>query len=519
MKRQTHQSYRRFTPLKGVCGLAGYLLALSLVLTPVPAWAEQDLEDTTLMADNIPTLQEQGMQPVNLTLKGRETVQVFHVTLPNLVKLVAEKNLDMAITGAQIDQAKGYMNQAISGLFPSIRAFSSVENVKGGDIFILSTPFPVDRRTYSPRISADYTVQLGGKVIYQINATKNQVRRIESMHDRVFQNALLEALTQYFVLSRDAANVAAAETSLQEADAQVTFNESRLKAGFGTKMDVTQSQVLQAERKNDLLKAENEREVSAITLASMLDMPLTVHLELASTKLVPYTFLDEKLKLTQLYDMALQARPDLRELDFQIKEAKARYGAARADLFPTLSLSAYRRGIGPSLDELQQTDQNNASISVDLLRNLGWGIMGEMQVQRARIKEAILNKEKQLNEIQKTLAQAYQDTLLYREQIGVTEQKVEAALATYKLAGARLRTGVGLNLELVQAQKELTASRLEHQTAIMNYNNAQLKLLYETGQLTPQTILFGLKALDAEPEKTAEAVPLPLPKLPKQAKR
>ncbi|MDX1920322.1 MAG: hypothetical protein SFU25_06260 [Candidatus Caenarcaniphilales bacterium] len=38
-------------------------------------------------------------------------------------------------------------------------------------------------------------------------------------------------------------------------------------------------------------------------------------------------------------------------------------------------------------------------------------------------------------------------------------------------------------------QTDLTEARLEYQTAIMNYNNAQLKILFETGLRVPSKIL------------------------------
>lgn len=53
-------------------------------------------------------------------------------------------------------------------------------------------------------------------------------------------------------------------------------------------------------------------------------------------------------------------------------------------------------------------------------------------------------------------------------------------------------SGSGISLDVVQAEKDLADSRQEYYTAVMNYNIAQLKLLFQTGQLTPQRVLTGL---------------------------
>lgn len=425
-------------------------------------------------------------------LRGQQTVQVFPLDLPTLVNLIENKNLDIAIAQAQINQAKGYFNQALADLFPSIRSYNYVEKFLGGEIFIGPIPLNSDRVTYQGRISADYSVQLGGKDIYQIQAMKHQLKRSRMAYLGTVGEKLMEAMTAYFTLLRDIAVVEASRQGLKEAEAQLQFNQVRLNAGFATRLDVTQSEVLQAERKTDVLKAENQRELSAINLGVMLNLPLMVRIDTGDDQLRPLTFVDESIPLSQLYEAAKENRPDIKQLELQIKEAKARYGASRADLFPTLNLSMYKRGIGPGLDQLQEGQDYMASINFDILKNMGWAAFSNMQIERARIQEAILNKAKQLAEIQKTLAQAYEEVQLYKAMMETARQKRDAAMETYKIAGAKLKHGFGTNLEVVEAEKALMDARIDYINAILNYNIAQVKLLYETGQLSPRTVLFGL---------------------------
>lgn len=444
-------------------------------------------------------------EPDIVTLRDEEALNAVRLDIPTLIQMVAERNLDVAIAGTQVEQAKGYRNQSFSELFPSIRSYNYVEKLKGGEIFIGPIPFDVDRVTYQGRIVADYQISLGGRTIYSILAATFQLNRIQLALKRTFQNALLETLTQYYTLLRDTVTVEVAYQSLKEADAQLAFNEARYRAGFGTLLDVTQSKVLQAERKNDVLKAENQRQVAMIQLASLLDLPMLTKIELDRAELVPLAFMDDSLTLSQLYQAALENRMDVKELTLQIKEAKARYGVTRSDLFPTLSLSGYKRRLGPNLDETEPSTNLNASISIDFLRNLGWNTLSMMQVQKGRVQEALLNKEKQLNSIQEELAKAYHESNLYRAQRDVALQKMNAALESYRIAGSRLKHGVGLNLDVVQAQKDLTDARLEYQNAVMNYNIAQIKLLYETGQLQPQLLQYGILHQPVSPPQVPAA--------------
>lgn len=70
----------------------------------------------------------------------------------------------------------------------------------------------------------------------------------------------------------------------------------------------------------------------------------------------------------------------------------------------------------------------------------------------------------------------------------MSSQKIKETEQAYQIATARVKNGVGINLDAIKAQTDLTEAHLEFKTAVMNYNNSQLKLLYETGQLASNRI-------------------------------
>jgi len=117
--------------------------------------------------------------------------------------------------------------------------------------------------------------------------------------------------------------------------------------------------------------------------------------------------IDEQVDLMELYTLAQKNRYELKELKATIEQAKAEYHKAFAELFPTIGISGYIRGIGPNLNELDKSQQGYVSFNVNVLKNLGLGIMSNIFMSKERIKEAILKKEKELNEIEKSLSEAY----------------------------------------------------------------------------------------------------------------
>ncbi|MFH0701987.1 MAG: TolC family protein [bacterium] len=413
--------------------------------------------------------------------------------LKEVVNYTVNESFDINIAKTRIDQAQGYYYQSFSSLFPSISGQFSGERFQGGEVILGSKPIDLDRTTYRPAISTDFEINTGGKLFFDIKSSKNQLKKIKSAHDSASQQALLDACSAYFNWLREYSSLKVVKESLKEANEQLKLNESRLKTGFGTKLDVMQTKSMLSERKNSILEIQSQKNISKINLATLLNIPFDIKILPENPYITPITFVEDNLTLEELLRTALINRPDLKELTFSIKQAKALLSSAVADLFPTLTLNGYVRGIGPELDELQSTTQGSFGVYVNLLKNLGVNNASNIKIARSKIKEAVLQKEKKLNQIHQSIAEVYSNCKLYRQKLRVSLEKIDSTQEEYRITLARLKTGIGINLEVIKAQTDLAEARLAYQTSARDYNIAQLKLLYETGQLTPEKIFKGIE--------------------------
>ncbi|MDD3012214.1 MAG: TolC family protein [Candidatus Gastranaerophilales bacterium] len=424
-----------------------------------------------------------------VTLKGK----VVTINLQSIVEYILTQSIDLNIVKAQIEQAKYIYRRSFASFLPSISGQLPVEKFQGGEIFYGPIPVSLDRLTYRPAISADYQIFTGGKPIFDMWVYKNQYIRTKISYDTNLQKTLLEACKMYFEWLKNSSDVEVANQALKEIEVQLEYNNSRLKAGFGTQLEVLQTKTLMSDRKNLVLKAENKKDSSRINLATLLNISPAMEMEPEKTFIEPLVLWDKNLTLPQLYDISTKTRPDIKELTYFIAQAKAEYSSSIADLFPSINVGGYLRGIGPDINALDNSAQGALSLNFNLLRNLGVGSWNNIKTAKARFKEAALNKEKLLNDIYKTIAQSYYDCKFYEQQLQVTKEKMKDAKEAYRIALARLKTGVGLNLEVIQAQSELTKSNLEYQTSVRDYNVSQLNLLFECGQLTPDKIQTAFK--------------------------
>lgn len=445
-------------------------------------------------SDNQDNQTDKPMEMVSLVNGGvTASLKEINVKLdrPTLIGLVEKNNLDLRIADSRVGQAKGAYVGSYANFMPSIRGQLYVERYNGGTIIIQATPIDVKRVTYRPRLSFDYQLPLGGKPIFQVRAARFKLASQDYARDQTLQNALFDALAQYYQMVRNRMSRVITEQSLASMEMLVKVNEAKLKSGFGTRFEIEQAKVQLAERANQLLEARNDAAISSIALASTLNLPVESEFTPDVDALTPIRFIDPQLPMSHFLAKADAQRPDLKQLAAEIKVARAAYQASFSDLLPTFGITSYIGGVGPKTDQLRSIYQRGISLDIDLLKNMGVNTVGNLKTARARLAESIAEREKQVNEIHRQLATAYLDWQRYAQQIHVMKQKADAAEEAYRLSMARFKTGFGIQLEVLQAQTEYTNAIREIQTAILNYNTAQLKLLLTAGRLTPQNVLLG----------------------------
>lgn len=76
-----------------------------------------------------------------------------------------------------------------------------------------------------------------------------------------------------------------------------------------------------------------------------------------------------------------------------------------------------------------------------------------------------------------------------------TDRKIEEAVAQVRssneelrLAQLRFQNGVGRNIDVLKAQQDYTSSLIEKARAIVNFNEAQIDLLHDTGLISSSTV-------------------------------
>ncbi len=206
------------------------------------------------------------------------------------------------------------------------------------------------------------------------------------------------------------------------------------------------------ESQNEIIAYENQIQIDINSLELLLGSTL-------SESLIPNSLRkdDSYLALVKsgISSNTLLNRPDIKELEYQLRAKNANIGAARAAFFPSIALTANTGYSSSSLNNLFSTPNSFWQISPSI--NLPIFSAGENS---AKLDLSETQKEIALNEYQKGIQTAFKevnDALMVRKNIYTKLQNQKELTASiqdaYNIALNSYKIGYGSYLNMLIAQK------------------------------------------------------------------
>jgi outer membrane protein TolC len=160
-------------------------------------------------------------------------------------------------------------------------------------------------------------------------------------------------------------------------------------------------------------------------------------------------------------------------------------------LIPSVGAQVFVGGLGGG----SRTSPDRFGESEDYQFTLGWRIgpgglfdRGRIHAADARLKIADLSGQKLADEVTRQVTETFTRSQSLTDQISTARRAIQAAEETLRLTQQRKEFAVGVVLENIQAEQELTRARLDYLNAVAEFNKAQYALsraLGGVGQAAP----------------------------------
>lgn len=375
---------------------------------------------------------------------------------PRLRTLIAQaeaNNRDLRIAAANVVAAREQVRVVRADQFPAIGATAAATHRETGG------GFAQQGWSYSLQggISA-FELDLFGKLA---NATRAQQDRALSTQAaaRTVRLSLVADLAQaWATYAADRDLLAIADATARNAQDSVALSQKRLAGGIAARTELRQAQQVLETARGDLarqttLLAQDRNAIRLLVGTDFDETLLPEGIDAVNAQLAPVP--------VGTTTQVLLRRPDVVEAEYQLRAANADIGVARAQLFPSLSLTALAGFASRSLSALF----DSISRSTTLGGNASWSIFNaggrtaNVRVSEAQRDAALATYERAIQTAFSETADALADQGTLAERLRSAQAFTGAAQDSAQLTEASYRQGIASSLDNLDAQRSLYAAR------------------------------------------------------------
>lgn len=378
--------------------------------------------------------------------------------LNSLMEQALAGNLDIKIALARVDQARAERRGTRAELFPKVDVAAGAERN--------DNPFP----GFAPGIKFNL-FELGFDALWEIDLFGRQQRRLEAATADL-EGAAEQYRQSQVVLTSEIARTYVEYRSLQS---QLGITRSNLKSqqhtlglterlnaeGVGTRHDVVRARA-QSSATESQIPALEARLVSALRQLEVLAgrRPGSLDKQLNSDGAVPAV---PAIGILASPAETIRHRPDLRVAERNLAAATAMQGAAIAELFPKISLSAFLGLRNTDIEELFKSAAFSYGTAANLLQPLlNFGrIRAGIDLADAKQREAYLTYEKAVLEAlqeTETAMTRYLKEEIRRQTLARTVADLKESV---RLSNLRYTEGVSSFLDVLDAQRALYIAEID----------------------------------------------------------
>ena len=428
--------------------------------------------------------------------------------LQALIDQALVSNRDLRVAAANIVAARAQYRIQRSELFPQIDASASYTRSRSG-----GQSFDSDGgssgggqgdsggRT-SDRFGAElgvtsFELDLFGRIRSLTRAQQNQYFATEAAARATRLTLVADIADAWLTYAADTSLLRIAEQTAASAERSVTLTRARLRGGVAPRTDLRQAEQILTAAQADVAEQRTQlaQDVNALQLlvGAPFDsalLPETIEQAAPAVRALP----------AGVDSGVLLRRPDVVQAEYQLRAANAEIGAARAALFPRISLTAVLGLASNALGSLF----DNGAFTYSAGPSVAYPIF-QAGAARANVRLTEAQREGLLAEYERTIQIAFRevsDALARQgtigEQLRATEAQTAAAEDTFTLTEARYRGGIDTFLASLDAQRSLYQSQ---RTLV------QTRLVAASNRVTLYRTLGGDTLLEATEQGPIPATP------------
>jgi len=401
--------------------------------------------------------------------------------MQRVIELALENNRDLRVSMLNIEKTRARYRIQRADLLPTVNAAASAAN-QHLPASLSTTGIKGVTRQYSASLGfSAFELDLFGRIRSLTEQALETYYSVEEEARSAQLSLVAETAAMYLQLVADREAYDLTRATAENRRKTYELIQRKFEAGVASDLDVSQARTILDEAMVSLAAAATQVGQDGNSLALLMGCPIPGDLP-EIRRLAHVDTLDDLPE--GLPSSLLARRPDIRAAEHTLRGANANIGAARANFFPTISLTAAFGKMSNDYNDLWDAGSK------------AWSFMPQISLpifdmgrNMARLDVSATEKEIAVARYEKAIQTAFRevaDTLVQRNNIdarlSAQESLVAATGRSVAHADTRYGAGVGNFLDLLDAERSLYSARSGLISA---------RLLRETNALTLYKALGG----------------------------
>lgn len=433
--------------MQNIWSITGRSLAVSTLAIALAACQSMRGPEPAVKADIPANYASSSVQSKSIAEQGYKDF-FSDARLIQVIDLALNNNRDLRTATLNIEKAQAQYKITQNNRLPELDGNSSFNRLKSTETSYQTMS------VYSVGLAVtSYELDFWGRLKSLKDAALDNYLALKSTKDAT-QISLISSVSEaWLTYSYANANLKLAEDTLTTQLDAYKLNKKRFDVGIDSEVPLRQSEVSVETARADVGSYKTQIMQARNTLNLLVGQTVPEQL-LPKTNIKQIT--KESIFATGLSSDLLTNRPDIQQASYNLSAMGANIGAAKAQLYPSISLTSTAGYASTDLSDLFKSGSFIWSVAPSLnVPIFDWG------TRKTNIKVAKINQEIALASYEKTIQTAFKevsDALATKENIGERLQAqtnlVNATNRTYTLSNARYRAGIDGYLTVLSAQKD-----------------------------------------------------------------
>ena len=443
--------------------------------------AQKIADDSAKLADKAAAKRAKTQEVDPVIIIGRvPTNGTVDLNLPKTVQMALDYNRDIKNSQYALKKAEYAINQAQAGKKPTVDYNFGAQRSRATDAATYSRAASLMggansvSNAFSNGISVNIPLYTGGLVEGQIDVAKLGKTNTQEEILRVEQATKYSAIQGYYALLAYQELQGVYHEAVDNLQGHLDNVQAQYNVGTKARVDVLSSDVSLANAKTTAITADNNVAVAESNLNNILGLPLETKLNLADHQLPFDTY---NISLQEATDYATKYRPEVLQAAIAVQEAERNIDIADAGNKPTVAITGgndWADNTFPGID----ANKRSWKVAAGVTYNFYDGGATKAKVNQAKqdLLVARETEQKTREAVQLEVKQAYLNIRSAAQKVEETQTVVDQARENYRIQNIRYQAGVGINLDVLDAQLSLNEAQVNHIQALYDYNVGIAKL-------------------------------------------